>query len=192
MGNWKKILYILYQWNTIYHFIFFVASVLAIGYNYLYAFLMLDLIKRSQDLKNILTSVTMNTRRLLFTLILMVIAVFIFAVVAFVVLDRYYETEVTADQNENLNAEFIGYADTLWDTFFSTGILGIRSGGGIGEAIGRPEKTDDVYGERVLFDLLFFIVIVLILLNIVFGIIIDTFAELRDINKQKQNEINNF
>ena len=37
-----------------------------------------------------------------------------------------------------------------------------------------------VRGPRVLYDFMFFLLIIVIILNIVFGIIIDTFAQIRD------------
>ena len=43
-----------------------------------------------------------------------------------------------------------------------------------------PEGDFQAYGLRILFDVSFFIIVTTIGLNIVFGIIIDTFAELRD------------
>lgn len=64
---------------------------------------------------------------------------------------------------------------------------GIRAGGGIGEALGQLTRTSDHYWFRVIFDLSFFIIIIICLLNIIFGIIIDTFAALRD----QRNEFNN-
>lgn len=57
---------------------------------------------------------------------------------------------------------------------------GIRAGGGIGEALGQLTRDSDHYWFRVIFDLSFFIIIIICLLNIIFGIIIDTFAALRD------------
>ena len=36
-----------------------------------------------------------------------------------------------------------------------------------------------VWGSRMLFDVLFWILVVIVLLNIIFGLIIDTFAMLR-------------
>ena len=64
----------------------------------------------------------------------------------------------------------------------STLYHGLRSGGGIGDALefaNFDEKPKNYY-YRVVFDLVFFLVITIILLNVVFGIIIDTFAQLRD------------
>ena len=43
----------------------------------------------------------------------------------------------------------------------------------------------DTFSKRVIYDLSFYIIINVIWLNIIFGIIIDTFAELRDEKKLK-------
>lgn len=73
------------------------------------------------------------------------------------------------------------YCDSLLYCFSSTAITGVRAGGGIGEWIKQAVREDSpYYWYRMAFDLLYFVLVVVVLLNIVFGIIIDTFAELRD------------
>jgi inositol 1,4,5-triphosphate receptor type 3 len=47
------------------------------------------------------------------------------------------------------------------------------------------------YFVRYFFDLLIFVVVNIILMNVIFGIIIDTFAELRDKKKYIDNDIKN-
>ena len=46
-----------------------------------------------------------------------------------------------------------------------------------------------MYGLRMAFDFSFFVIVVVILLNIIFGIIIDTFAELRAEKQKVEEEI---
>ena len=41
---------------------------------------------------------------------------------------------------------------------------------------------------RIIYDLLFFFVVIIIVLNLIFGVIIDTFADLRS-EKQEKDEI---
>lgn len=59
---------------------------------------------------------------------------------------------------------------------------GLRAGGGVGEPLISPDPNVDLdtFTSRVFFDLTFFIIIIIIWMNIIFGIIIDTFAALRD------------
>ena len=40
---------------------------------------------------------------------------------------------------------------------------------------------------RVIYDLLFFFVLIIIVLNLIFGVIIDTFADLRSEKQQKED-----
>ena len=89
------------------------------------------------------------------------------------------------DFNHDEDSDFKNYCDSLWNCFVSTVYNGIRAGGGIGEALGHLNRESDHYWLRVFFDLSFFLVVIICLLNIVFGIIIDTFADLRD----KRNEL---
>ena len=40
-------------------------------------------------------------------------------------------------------------------------------------------------------DLSFFVVVIIVMLNIIFGVILDAFAELRDADKARQEDIQN-
>ena len=73
--------------------------------------------------------------------------------------------------------------DTLANCFKVSFGMGLRNGGGIGDYL------DDTMGERYWLDLLFFVLVLIVLLNIVFGIIIDTFSELRELKKNKEADI---
>lgn len=47
---------------------------------------------------------------------------------------------------------------------------------------------EPLFAARVIYDLLFFFMVIIIVLNLIFGVIIDTFADLRS-EKQKKEEI---
>ncbi|XP_018612141.1 inositol 1,4,5-trisphosphate receptor type 1 isoform X4 [Scleropages formosus] len=65
---------------------------------------------------------------------------------------------------------------------------GLRSGGGVGDVLRRPSKEEPLFAARVIYDLLFFFMVIIIVLNLIFGVIIDTFADLRS-EKQKKEEV---
>ena len=67
---------------------------------------------------------------------------------------------------------------------------GLTNGGGIGEAMVSSGNIA-ARPERIIFDLLFFVVVLVLELNVVFGIIIDTFSQLREEHRQRQEFINN-
>jgi hypothetical protein len=64
--------------------------------------------------------------------------------------------------------------------------------GDIGSTISTPSFMDheDLWFGRLVFDLSFFAIVVIVLLQgVVFGIIIDTFGTLRDEEKDKRNDM---
>ncbi|XP_042229627.1 inositol 1,4,5-trisphosphate receptor-like isoform X17 [Homarus americanus] len=65
---------------------------------------------------------------------------------------------------------------------------GLRSGGGIGDILRHLSNKENLFAARVIYDLLFFFVVIIIVLNLIFGVIIDTFADLRS-EKQNSEEI---
>ncbi|XP_029290994.1 inositol 1,4,5-trisphosphate-gated calcium channel ITPR3 isoform X3 [Cottoperca gobio] len=65
---------------------------------------------------------------------------------------------------------------------------GLRNGGGVGDVLRKPSKNEPLFAARVVYDLLFYFIVIIIVLNLIFGVIIDTFADLRS-EKQKKEEI---
>lgn len=58
----------------------------------------------------------------------------------------------------------------------------------IGSHILSRGLQESLFPARVVYDLLFFFIVIIIVLNLIFGVIIDTFADLRS-EKQKKEEI---
>ena len=68
---------------------------------------------------------------------------------------------------------------------------GLRNGGGIGDLL-RVHSTDNgLFTGRVFYDMAFFFIIIIIILNLIFGVIIDTFADLRSEKQQKEHILQN-
>lgn len=59
---------------------------------------------------------------------------------------------------------------------------------GVTSLIETPLFQEPLFAARVIYDLLFFFMVIIIVLNLIFGVIIDTFADLRS-EKQKKEEI---
>ncbi|XP_053725240.1 inositol 1,4,5-trisphosphate receptor type 1 isoform X1 [Synchiropus splendidus] len=78
--------------------------------------------------------------------------------------------------------------DTLLMCIVTVLSHGLRSGGGVGDVLRKPSKGEPLFAARVIYDLLFFFMVIIIVLNLIFGVIIDTFADLRS-EKQKKEEI---
>ena len=56
----------------------------------------------------------------------------------------------------------------------------VRSGGGIGDILEPADLMEEARGWRIMFEMSFYLVVVVFLLNAIFGIIFDTFGHLRD------------
>jgi hypothetical protein len=125
-----------------------------------------------------LRAVTQNKRQLGLTVLLGLIIVYLFGVVGFLSFSEFYDNGTACD--------------TLLSCVTYTLYYGVRAGGGVGDALDSPDKNNSLYSWRHVFDLLFFIIVIIILLNIIFGIIIDTFGELRDKRKKIEEDVNNF
>jgi uncharacterized protein YlzI (FlbEa/FlbD family) len=111
--------------------------------------------------------------------------VYIYGVWGFVDLGQYYQ--LSDGGNYAVNT----YCDTLFLCVTSTLFHGVRAGGGIGDTIYPAFISESQYPERQVFDMSFFIVVVIIVLHIIFGIIVDTFAELRDERREIEHDIDN-
>ena len=68
---------------------------------------------------------------------------------------------------------------------------GLRNGGGIGNVLRSPSSKEWLFPARVIYDMLFFFVVIINVLNLIFGVIIDTFADLRSEKQQKEEIIKN-
>ena len=71
--------------------------------------------------------------------------------------------------------------------------IGISAGGGLGDVIDMVSYRNDVslFVGRFFYDMLFFILIVLVLGNLFLGIIVDSFEELRIINIETERDVKN-
>lgn len=84
------------------------------------------------------------------------------------------------------------YCDTLLQCFTTTAVYGMTAGGGTREVLGpgntRGYYSDFFYLGRILFDLLFWLFIPVVAMNLILGIIVDTFSELRTEEAERELE----
>ncbi|XP_076376142.1 inositol 1,4,5-trisphosphate receptor isoform X3 [Megalopta genalis] len=103
---------------------------------------------------------------------------------------RYVLEVADRDRNEdviNVGGELKERScDSLVMCIVTTLNQGLRNGGGIGDILRAPSSTEPLFVARVVYDLLFFFIVIIIVLNLIFGVIIDTFADLRSEKQQKE------
>ncbi|KAG7242347.1 hypothetical protein INR49_023906 [Caranx melampygus] len=168
----------------LYHLAYVLTSTLGLFVHELfYSILLFDLIYREETLFNVIKSVTRNGRSILLTALLALILVYLFSIVGFLCLKEDFIMEVDPLLQiaaEGSNSERA--CDTLLMCIVTVLNHGLRNGGGVGDVLRAA------FPARVVYDLLFYFIVIIIVLNLIFGVIIDTFADLRS-EKQKKEEI---
>jgi len=145
--------------------LFLVLSLFSLaGYHFCTSFLLLDVLFMNPTLQNVLLAVTLPAEQLMLTTVVGILVMYDYAVIAF-----YF---VRADYDDN--------CDTMINCTVSTIYNGMRADiGSMIEAVDVSSGSWHWY-FRVVFDLSFFVIITTVLMNVISGIIIDTFGFLRD------------
>uniref|UniRef100_A0A8C9L750 Inositol 1,4,5-trisphosphate receptor n=1 Tax=Pavo cristatus TaxID=9049 RepID=A0A8C9L750_PAVCR len=192
----------------LYHLLYLLICALGLFvHEFFYSLLLFDLVYREETLLNVIKSVTRNGRSIILTAVLALILVYLFSIVGYLFFKDDFILEVDklpnetllpagssencssiipSDQMEEENKEHT--CETLLMCIVTVLSHGLRSGGGVGDVLRKPSKEEPLFAARVIYDLLFFFMVIIIVLNLIFGVIIDTFADLRS-EKQKKEEI---
>uniref|UniRef100_A0A803SSN6 Inositol 1,4,5-trisphosphate receptor n=1 Tax=Anolis carolinensis TaxID=28377 RepID=A0A803SSN6_ANOCA len=196
----------------LYHVVYVLVCMLGLCvHEFFYSFLLFDLVYREETLLNVIKSVTRNGRSIILTAVLALILVYLFSIVGFLFLKDDFIMEVYSPEflttmdtcsKENCTTTIPALqsdeeadedgiertCDTLLMCIVTVLNQGLRNGGGVGDVLRKPSKDEPLFAARVVYDLLFYFIVIIIVLNLIFGVIIDTFADLRS-EKQKKEEI---
>eukprot|EP00049_Salpingoeca_infusionum_P011225 m.193039 g.193039 ORF g.193039 m.193039 type:complete len:2533 (-) comp14875_c0_seq1:808-8406(-) len=154
----------------LYYLLLVPMSALGIKYSgYFFCYHLFHIVIGNDILLRVMQAVTKNGQSLLWVALLMCIVIYTYSFITFAALREEYSVPD-------------GYhCETLLECFVTNLKWGLLNGGGLGEGLGFPEsQAFGAFTVRSVFDLSFFIIITIIGLNVVFGIIVDTFSELRD------------
>ena len=157
-----------------------------------YSFHLVDVINRFSALQNVIKAVTLNLGQILMTAMLGMIIIYNYSIFAFLFLaDNFFDATINKGI---INKAGDSVCMSLLHCYFSTLNYGLRLGGGIGEFM--TTTTEEFNRPNLIikffFDLSYFLIITTIILNVVFGIIIDSFAQLREELAMKDDDIKNY
>ena len=180
---------------------------------FFFSVLLFEMVRREETLLNVIKSVTKNIRSILFTALLAIILVYLFSIVGFVFFQDDFHMEAedlptveTTCSSTNASCSSSSHmvsaatdsgsrkersCDSLFMCIVTTLNQGLRNGGGIGDVLRSPSKSEALFPFRVVYDMLFFFIVIIIVLNLIFGVIIDTFADLRADKQQKEETLKN-
>lgn len=168
----KVLMSILLQETVISVFIHGIFSLLGVIYSPIFhSFHLITFLFISEKIKIVFYSVIQNLKEMILIFVYSLFIVYTYSVIAL----THFADDFRTDETRGYDI-----CETLWGCFLNVLDLGLRNGGGIGESMGQFFTSDSNFKFKIIFDLSFFILINVIALNMLFGIIIDTFSEMRE------------
>ena len=189
----KLVAFLLTSTDTMTLYYFFYTIVAFISYRYdsaVHPFLLLDIIVKNSTTADVVKAVVLPAKQLAAAALLGVFVIYIFAMITF----KNFASDFRYDGGDDAFGK-PGFDDfmpqsgaeslnedcrTLFGCFKVSLDYGMRLSGGTGDIM-----THTLEGNRLITDLLYFLVVLVVLLNVIFGIIIDTFSELRQQKLEK-------
>jgi hypothetical protein len=152
----------------------------------IYTLLLLPILFISKTLKSIIISIRLNFKQFCLTFFLAFFIIYIFS--------NLYFFFHNSDFNFEFNSNNDNYCKTLVFSFLNGLDNGLRARGGLGDSAKRISflKNRNHYLSRLLLDDLFFLLIVIIMIDLVFGIIIKSFDELRHRSQKYKSDKKNY
>lgn len=166
---------------VLYHILYFLFTVLGVAYHpFFFAFCLTYLIVRSAVLINVLRAVYEPRKQIVLTLFLFIIVSYFFSIISYIEFSSEYDDSLP-------NACY-----SLWSCMVVTIDQTYKQDGAIGGFLPLPFTTTtdglDVNWGRVFYDYIFNLIIAVLLIEILSGIIIDKFGELREENEEKMKD----
>lgn len=182
LRNWIEIYfyYSMFQQNYPVFFLWHVlTNVLGIFLSpFFYTLQLLSIIFISKTTRYVVQSITTHFDQLSLTFMLSIFVMYSYSMLS---AEQFFTTLAGVDQTTGQ----LTYCTTLWDCLLYHIDFGLRNGGGIADSSSEftPfEPSSQRFVAKFFYNVIFFMLINVISLNIIFGIIIDTFATMRDEN----------
>ena len=151
----------------------------------IYPFLLLAILDLNLDLHNIIISIKTKYKELGLTFVLMILIMYVFSNIAFFFFNEDFEAELDYFEDN--------YCRSLMFCFLTTTDSGLRARGGLGDSGQRISfaRFPYHYVGRIITDDLFFFIIIIIMIDLVFGIVIESFDALGIKELKQKNDKTN-
>jgi hypothetical protein len=151
---------------------------------FLYSLQLLSVIKFVETIKIIVIAFQSQMLKLISILGFLLIFIFFYANLSYRFLQGEFNIEIEGGVEDNVCSSLLECTITYFNH-------GVRSGGGIGDILAEVPYDNSMYWVRFFNDFIFFILAILILLNMIFGVIVSIFSEIREKANFKENDQNN-
>ena len=171
--------------NFIWNFVFSILGISSSRHLFLYSLQILIIVNINSTLTSITKAIVMRYKQLLSFIMFLIVEIYVFSTIAFSLLGKDFMHENEGNQE---NA-----CGSLLYCFLSHLEFGLRTDGGIGEYTAKLSFMDDpgYFMGMFFFQFTFYIITIVIMLAVIGGSVIDTFAELRDKSNKDLNDLQN-
>ncbi|KAL4434984.1 hypothetical protein ABPG74_017740 [Tetrahymena malaccensis] len=172
-----------FDFDFIYYLIYLVLTFCSLGNIIIYSVLLVDIIKQSVDLSQILLIFSLNFRKLFKTAILCFLIIFIYSLIGSLSFTQNFtKSNVMGQVDINSSIEF-------YDLFTITLQEGLLNPQGISQALVIPGTQNSKYWGRFFYDISFWLLVNFLFLNLMLGQIIDSYSEYRNLQKKYDKNI---
>ena len=153
----------------------------------IYAFTLLAILDLNNTLKGIAISIKLRGPELGASFLLLIFLVYFYSNIGFFYLNDHFKADIENDIPDN-------YCLCLSFCFMTNFDAGIRARGGAADQMIRISfgRNKYVYYTRIFYDITYFLICIIIMIDLVFGIILGTFSDMREKErKHDSDKINN-
>ena len=176
-----------YITTLIYMFIISLLGTIFIKSEIIYAFTLLAILDLNQTLKGIAISIKLRGPELGASFLLLIFLVYFYSNIGFFFLNDHFKADIENNIPDN-------YCLCLSFCFMTNFDAGIRARGGAADQMIRIsfERNPYAYYIRLIYDITYFLICIIMMIDLVFGIILGTFSEMREMERKHSNDkINN-
>ena len=171
--------------NFLWNILFSLLGITSRDRIFVFSIQLLIIVNINSKLQNITKVLVMKYDQILTYLFFLLIANYIFGNIAFFLLSENFFHEL---ENNTENA-----CSSLFYCFLTQLEFGLRTDGGIGEFTNKISFLEEpnYFMGMFFYQFFFFVIIVIIMLSVIGGVVIDTFAELREKSQKQSYDMNN-
>jgi hypothetical protein len=157
---------------------------------FLYGFQLISILNLFPTLKSIISAIVSKAQQIFLVGLFLLVVVYSFTTIGFFFYEVEFDELIPGDDGESVKAN---YCNDLFGCFLFIMDYGIRNGGGIADVLPNKNYFENgkMHNDRFFYDLSFWFFVIVIMLNIVMGIVIDTFTEMREkVSLEEDDKLN--